>query len=103
MEETPDRAPDAAAAASLRLLRRLVTGLTAVMIIGVIVVVGLMVTRLNRGAPLPLPDSITLPDGARATAVTVAPRWFLVVTEDAEVLVFDRDSGKLLQSVELGQ
>ena len=86
--------------ANLRLLRRLVTVLTTVMICGVLVVIGLLVTRLSRDAP-PLPSEITLPDGATARAFTQGPDWYAVVTSDDEILIFDRLTGKLTQTVQI--
>ncbi|MDX2483668.1 MAG: DUF6476 family protein [Pseudodonghicola sp.] len=84
----------------LRLLRLLVTTLTVVMIVGVVVVVGLLVTRLSGRTP-PLPDHITLPDGAKAQAVTMGPGWYAIVTDDQRILIFDATSGNLRQSVKI--
>ncbi|TDK51747.1 DUF6476 family protein [Antarcticimicrobium luteum] len=83
---------------NLRLLRLLVTTLTAVMIVGLVVVVGLLVTRLSNKTP-PLPETITLPGGAQALAVTMGPGWYAVVTDDQRILIFDATSGKLRQTV----
>ncbi|MFC6637647.1 hypothetical protein GV827_20165 [Sulfitobacter sp. JBTF-M27] len=84
--------------ANLRFLRRLVTVLTVVMICGVLVVIGLLVTRLNRDAPS-LPDMITLPQGATAVAFTQGPDWYAVVTSQDTILIFDRLTGALRQTV----
>jgi predicted PurR-regulated permease PerM len=86
--------------ANLRFLRRLVTVLTVVMICGVLVVVGLLVTRLNRSAP-PLPDQITLPEGTTARAFTQAEDWFAVVTDQDEILIYDRLTGALRQTIKI--
>ncbi|MDG1169066.1 MAG: DUF6476 family protein [Sulfitobacter sp.] len=86
--------------ANLRFLRRLVTVLTAVMICGVLVVIGLLVTRLNRDTPI-LPDQITLPQGAQARAFTQGPDWYAIVTDKNEILIFDRLTGSLRQTVKL--
>jgi hypothetical protein len=86
--------------ANLRLLRRLVTVLTVVMIAGVIVVIGLLVTRLSASGP-ELPEEIALPGGARAQAVTLGDGWIGVVTTDDRFLVFDRLSGQLRQTVDI--
>ena len=86
--------------ANLRFLRRLVTVLTAVMICGVVLVVGLLVTRLNRSAP-PLPDQIVLPEGVTARAFTQGPDWYAIVTEDDQILIFDRLTGALRQTVRI--
>ncbi|WP_325063866.1 DUF6476 family protein [Chachezhania sediminis] len=85
-------------AASLRFLRRLVTTLTAVMVIGLVILIGLFITRFPRGGTA-LPDQIKLPDGARATAFTVGSTWYAVVTADDRILIFDRKSGNLTQTI----
>ena len=82
----------------LRLLKTLVTVLTGVMILGVIVVVGLLVTRFP--APVTAPDALQLPDWAVVQAVTQGHGWWIVVTEDARVLFFGSD-GVLRQEVPL--
>lgn len=84
----------------MRFLRRLVTVLTAVMICGVLVVIGLLVTRLNRDTPI-LPDQIILPQGAQARAFTQGPDWYAIVTDKNEILIFDRLTGSLRQTVKL--
>ena len=94
----PDLPPD------LRFLKRLVVVLTSVMIVGLIVLLGLLVTRLGR-APVPfaLPDQITLPEGTSVEAVTMASRWIIVVTREDDVLLFDRQSGALQHRMPLLQ
>jgi Family of unknown function (DUF6476) len=86
--------------ANLRFLRRLVTVLTTVMICGVLVVIGLLVTRLNRDSPI-LPQEIALPEGASAVAFTQGPDWYAVVTDRNEIIIFDRLTGKLHQTVQV--
>lgn len=74
------------------------------MIIGLLVIVGLLVTRFwGEGAETlpPLPESLALPDGAKATAFTQGPDWYAVVTDDNRILIFDRATGELRQSVDL--
>jgi hypothetical protein len=82
----------------LRFLKLLVTVLTGVMIVGVVVVVFLLVTRFTSEPPA-LPDKITLPNGATATAFTQADHWFAVVTDDDRILIYDRVTGQLKQTV----
>ncbi|MFO7920561.1 MAG: DUF6476 family protein [Nioella sp.] len=86
---------------NLRLLRLLVTVLTVVMIVGLIAVVITFVTRFPGGDAIRLPEEVTLPEGVRASAVTMGPDWFAVVTADDRILIFDRDSGDLRQSVQI--
>ena len=86
--------------ANLRFLRRLVTVLTVVMIFGLLVIIGLFVTRLGKtSAPLPLPDAITLPDGASPRAFTQGRDWYAIVTSGDEILIYGRASGKLRQTI----
>lgn len=86
--------------ANLRFLRRLVTVLTAVMICGVLVVIGLLVTRLRDRGPV-LPDAITLPAEAEATAFTQGEGWYAIVTAQDEILIYDRLTGKLRQTLKI--
>ena len=83
----------------LRRLRRLVTLLTATLIVGVITIVGLLVIRLTAVRPTAeLPAAITLPAGERAGAVTFGSDWLAVVTVDGEgrerIRVLDRSTGR---------
>lgn len=91
--------------ASLRVLRRLVATLMVVMILGVLVIVGLLVTRLSadRAPTLPetLPDNLALPAGATPEAVTLGKGWIAVVTGDRQILIYDANSGKLRQTIQL--
>jgi len=93
--------PPVAEPGNLRLLRILVTVLTVVMIAGFLVIVALIVIRFSSASePAPaLPESITLPDGATATAFTVGPGWYAVVTTDNRILIYDATSGALRQSI----
>jgi hypothetical protein len=70
------------------------------MIVGVITVVGLLVTRMPNGNALPVPPAITLPAGKVAQAVTMGKGWVGVVTEDNHFLMFDA-AGTLLQDLPL--
>jgi hypothetical protein len=94
--------PDAPLPPSLRLLKWLVIILTLTMIGGVITVVGLIVTRMPQAfATSPdLPEGLTLPEGARAQAVTFGTGWTAVVTTDDRILIFNSD-GQLRQEVEV--
>ena len=85
---------------NLRFLRVLVTTLMVVMIGGLLVIVGLFVIRLSPGAPV-LPENIRLPDGATAQAVTVGSTWYAIVTGDDTILIYDRATGRLRQTVAL--
>lgn len=69
-----------------------------VMIGGLLVIVALFVIRFSSDPPV-LPDSITLPDGAKAEAFTIGRTWYGVVTEDDTILIYDRATGALRQTI----
>ena len=86
----------------MRFLRRLVTALTATMIIGLLTIVALLVIRLGApSATLPLPQEINMPDAATAVAFTRGPNWYAVVTAADEILIFDLASGDLQQRIQI--
>ncbi len=89
----------AKAVPELRFLKALVTGLTLVMGVGMIAVVALLWIRLGQPVLPDLPDTITLPTGSTADAVTFARDWIVVVTDAGEVLLYDR-SGALRDRVQ---
>jgi len=70
------------------------------MIGGLLVIVALLVIRFSSTAPA-LPDSITLPDGTKAEAFTMGKGWYAVVTGKDQILIFDRNTGKLRQTITL--
>lgn len=87
--------------AVVKYLRVLVTALTATMIIGFIIIVVLFVTRFTGGADVTLPVSITLPDGTVAAAFTQGGDWYAVVTAEDVILIFDRATGQLRQTIRI--
>jgi hypothetical protein len=89
-------APDAR---TLRYLKALVTILTVTMILGFLTIVALFVMRFAEMNRVELPDKITLPDGAVATAFTQGEGWFAVVTEADEILIYSRVTGNLRQRI----
>ncbi|WP_136685919.1 DUF6476 family protein [Falsirhodobacter xinxiangensis] len=95
MDQAPQELPP-----GLRLLKGLVTVLTVAMIAGVIAVVWLLVTQLPRAmrAGPELPETISLPDGATAQAITFGQGFVAVVTDDRRILIFAPD-GTLRQEV----
>lgn len=79
------------------------TVLTLVMIAGLVTIVGLLVIRLMQPTALPLPENITLPEGTKASAVTLGPGWYGIVTQDNQFLIFDADDGALRQTVTINE
>ncbi len=94
MQDAP--APDGQDS-TLRFLRILVTSLTVTMIAGLITVVAVFVIRFpsDNDGTLIVPDKITLPDGAQATAVTQGKGWVAIVTDSGKILVYDGRTGAL--------
>ncbi len=89
-------------------MRWIVTGLTGVMLVGVLAILGILVTLVLRpagSAPPVLPAALTLPPGERAEAATLGRGWVLVVTRDAagreRLRLFDAQSGRARQVVEV--
>ncbi len=70
--------------AHLRLLRRLVTVLTIIMIVGVVTIVGLLVTTLGGGPEraLAVPEGLVVPEGEAVQAFTRGSEWLALVTRD---------------------
>jgi hypothetical protein len=92
--------PEQAEPANLRFLRRLVTTLTAVMIVGLLVLIGLIVIRLQQPS-VTFPDAITLPDGETATNYTPGPGWYAVATASDKIIIFDAASGEIRQTIDV--
>lgn len=86
-------------ARNLRFLRRLVTALTATMILGVLAIVILLVMRLQAPLPPHVPPAIVLPEGVRATAYTQGTGWIAIVTDTDEILIFDPDGHRLISRI----
>ena len=84
---------------NLVFLRRLVTVLTGTMIVGVLTIVVLLVIRLQAPPAPRLPETIALPDGMTAEAVTFGQGWVGIVTTDGEFLILDQDTGAITDRV----
>ncbi len=69
-----------------------------VMIAGFVVLIGTLVIRLNAD-PIPLPDRVTLPAGVSAVAFTQGADWYAVVTDADTILIYDRSTDALAQTV----
>ncbi|MEO9648900.1 MAG: DUF6476 family protein [Roseobacter sp.] len=86
--------------AHLVFLRRLVTVLTATMVAGVLMIIVLLVMRFYDVEPV-LPETLILPDGAKAVSFTQGPKWYAVVTDTNQIHIFDRVTGKLTKSIDV--
>jgi len=73
-----------------------------VMILGFVTLIALLVMRLAPAkTEIPLPASITMPDGSKAETFTQGPDWFAVVTTDNRILIYDRATGDLRQVMQI--
>jgi hypothetical protein len=69
------------------------------MILGLLTIIALFVIRFWSPRDATLPETITLPDGARAEAFTQGSDWYAVVTQDDRILIYDRATGQLRQTI----
>ena len=92
------RIPEAEAR-NLRFLRRLVTVLTATMILGVSAIVILLIIRLQAPSGPFVPDAVVLPAGVTATAYTQGTGWIAIVTSEDEILIYDPDGHELVRRI----
>ncbi|GHA54328.1 hypothetical protein GCM10008927_20160 [Amylibacter ulvae] len=82
--------------ANLRFLRRLITILLITMIVGFVALIFLFVMRFSQEpATIALPNEITLPDGTNAAAFTQGDDWYAIVTDDDQILIYNRADGAL--------
>lgn len=101
MEEVPEEI--AGEVKSLRLLRVLVTVLLVVMIGGFLFLIALFAMRLSGpGArAVDLPKAISLAPGQEAVAFTQGSDWIAVVTAADEIVIYDRATGKVRQTIRI--
>lgn len=99
MSDTPPP-PDPA---NLRFLRRLVTTLTIVMILGILTVVALLVIRLSGEASpqLVFPESLEIPAGVDITGMSVVGGRAIIVTSDGVVALHDLATGARLRVLDI--
>lgn len=76
-------------------------GLTGVMILGMALLVGTLLVKLNNAPPaLTLPAEYALPEG-EVQSFSVTPDWVLVVSEAGRLVVFERASGRIIRQIDL--
>lgn len=68
------------------------------MIVGFVILIATLVIKLGATPPV-MPNEIALPQGVTATAFTQGADWYAVVTDQNEILIFDRTTGSLRQTV----
>jgi hypothetical protein len=87
--------------ANLRLLRRLVTTLLAVMIIGFLTLIFMFVMRFSDNNQTFQISDITLPIGVSATAYTQGDNWYAIVDEKSKILIFNKSDNTLRQTIKI--
>lgn len=87
--------------ANLRLLRRLVTTLLAVMIIGFLTLIFMFVMRFSDNNQTFQISDITLPIGVSATAYTQGVNWYAIVDEKNKILIFNKSDNTLRQTIKI--
>ncbi len=89
----------------MKWLKILVAVLTVTLIIGFLTIVGMFVYRFNSigdsTALSPLPNQINLPQGTEVDAFTQAEDWYLILTSENELLIYDRQTNELTQKVKI--
>ena len=95
--EVPANPPEPA---NLRFLRRLVTTLTATMIIGLIAIFTVLVIRLQASSAM-FPEIIALPPETEALSISRTPTELIVIDQYRKIYMFSLDGTRLLQEYEL--
>ena len=88
---------------NLKLLRRLVTTLLAVMIIGFITLIFMFVMRFSNNNQTFQVNDITLPIGVSATAYTQGDNWYAIVDNTNKILIFNKSDNTLRQTIIIEQ
>ncbi|MDB2337876.1 DUF6476 family protein [Amylibacter sp.] len=86
---------------NLKLLRRLVTTLLAVMIIGFITLIFMFVMRFQSNNQTFKLNDITLPIETSATAYTQGDDWYAIVDDANKILIFNKVDNTLRQTINI--
>lgn len=70
------------------------------MIGGLFIIIVLFVIRFS-DRPMILPENLVLPGNAKAIAYTQGPDWYAIVTDQDQILIYDRASGAVRQTVDI--
>ena len=81
--------------ANLRFLRRLVTTLTATMIVGLLAIFTVLVIRLQSPVAI-FPKITALPEGTQVISVSRSPRELIVIDQNRKIYMLSLDGEKLL-------
>ena len=80
---------------NLRFLRRLVTTLTATMIVGLLAIFTVLVIRLQSPVAI-FPKITALPEGTQVISVSRSPRELIVIDQNRKIYLLSLDGEKLL-------
>jgi|TARA_B110000261_G_C13068675_1_gene351261 hypothetical protein len=95
--EVPANPPEPA---NLQFLRRLVTTLTATMIIGLIAIFTVLVIRLQASSAM-FPEIIALPPETEVLSISRTPTELIVIDQYRKIYMISLDGTKLLHEYEL--
>jgi len=74
------------------------------MICGIITIVIAVVIKMpnySNQVSIQLPEEITLPEKAKVVAFSVGSKWYFIVTENDEILIYDRYTNILNQIIKI--
>ena len=81
--------------ANLRFLRRLVTTLTATMIVGLLAIFTVLVIRLQSPVAI-FPEITALPEGTQVLSVSRTANELIVIDQNRQIYLLSLDGEKLL-------
>jgi hypothetical protein len=86
---------------NLTLLRRLVTTLLVVMIVGFIALILMLVMRFPSSSDTNRLSDITIPTGINATAYTQGTDWFAIVDDQNTIHIYNQSDNTLRQTIKI--
>ena len=86
-------------APTIMFLKRLVTVLAGVMIIGFVIIVSLFILNF-RTSKMPIPAKIELPSSVSPVAYTQTKNWYAIITDQDEILIYDK-AGNQIQKIKV--
>ena len=95
--EAPTNPPEPA---NLRFLRRLVTTLTATMILGLIAIFAVLVIRLQTTSPM-FPEISALPAGTEVISISRTRDELVVIDQARNIYIVSLDGKTIMQKFEL--
>ncbi len=86
---------------NLKMLRRLVTTLLIVMIVGFIALILMLVMRFPSSKPTNPLTNLTIPAGINATAYTQGDDWFAIVDDGNTIHIYNQSDNSLRQTIKI--